>query len=196
MSSRRPPSPEPEEEINATQFEPGGDSDRELWAAVTILDERQRKRGARTIGEYLVDWEGTDPETGRRWEPSWEPKRDCTDVLIQEWKSKKKADPEIEGRYTREQEALKKADRKSSRRKSSSRAKSTTIKRRGDTATGSRSVSIEPGKAEKRKRSATVDEDEIPEVKQAAPGKRCSLRSRAANSEGMSFKKISWAGDC
>ena len=187
MSSRRPPSPEPDEEINATQFEPGGDSDRELWAAITILDERQHKskRGARTIGEYLVDWEGTNPETGRRWEPSWEPKRDCTDVLIQEWKSKKKADPEIEGRYTREQEALKKADRKPSRRKSSSRAKTSTRKRRGDTATGSRSVSIEPGKAEKRKRSATVDEDEADGVKLAAPGRRRSLRSAAIYSEGM-----------
>jgi hypothetical protein len=191
MSSRRPPSPEPDEEINATQFEPGGDSDRELWAATTILDERKRKKGVRTVGEYLVDWEGTDPETGKRWEPSWEPKKDCTNVLIQEWKSKKKADPEIEGRYTREQEALKKADRKTSRRKSSSRAKTPKHKLRGDTATGSRSVSIEPGKAEKRKRSATVDEDEAGGLKQAAPGRRRSLRSGALDSEGMLFGKMS-----
>jgi hypothetical protein len=61
-----------------TQFEPGSDDNETLWSVLEIVKEDKRR--------YLVKWEGTDPDTGKPWDPSWVPKTDCTDDLIYEWK--------------------------------------------------------------------------------------------------------------
>ncbi|KZV78108.1 hypothetical protein EXIGLDRAFT_634587 [Exidia glandulosa HHB12029] len=39
------------------------DDEGKLWDAIEILDERGR--------EYLINWDGTDPATGKQWEPTW-----------------------------------------------------------------------------------------------------------------------------
>ncbi|KZT38310.1 hypothetical protein SISSUDRAFT_969784, partial [Sistotremastrum suecicum HHB10207 ss-3] len=49
-----------------------------LWNVEKILNEKGKM--------YLVAWEGIDPATGKRWEPSWVEKSACTNELIREWK--------------------------------------------------------------------------------------------------------------
>jgi hypothetical protein len=53
----------------------------DFYNVVAILQEKKSM--------YLVQWEGTDPATGKDWDPSWVKKSDCTDDLIREWKAKK-----------------------------------------------------------------------------------------------------------
>lgn len=60
--------------------EPGEDG---YWPALEILNERKR--------DYLVLWDGTDPETGKAWEPSWTSKTEVTEDLIEVWVAKKAA---------------------------------------------------------------------------------------------------------
>ncbi|KAH7028432.1 hypothetical protein B0J12DRAFT_609287 [Macrophomina phaseolina] len=55
-----------------------------LWRARGILDESAR--------HYRIDWEGVDPATGKRWAPTWEPKRNANAALIQHWKQKRKTE--------------------------------------------------------------------------------------------------------
>jgi len=67
-------------EEQAGEAEPGEDG---YWPALEILGERKH--------EYLVNWDGTDPETGRPWSPSWTRKTEVTDDLIEAWGEKKAA---------------------------------------------------------------------------------------------------------
>lgn len=60
--------------------EPGQDG---YWPALEILNERKR--------DYLVNWDGINPETGRAWSPSWTKKSEVTDDLIEVWEVKKAA---------------------------------------------------------------------------------------------------------
>jgi len=39
-----------------------------LWDVEEILDEKKDKRGK---VKYLLKWAGTDPATGKQWDPSW-----------------------------------------------------------------------------------------------------------------------------
>ncbi|KAF8596356.1 hypothetical protein BDV93DRAFT_455137 [Ceratobasidium sp. AG-I] len=64
-----------------TQFEPHSDDEDTLYNVEKILDEAGRR--------YLVQWEGRDPATGKKWPPDWVPKTDCTDDLIADWKLEK-----------------------------------------------------------------------------------------------------------
>ena len=54
-------------QLGSTQFVPGphdeDDSSQKLWDATAILDERKN--------QYLIEWIGIDPDTGKQWEPSW-----------------------------------------------------------------------------------------------------------------------------
>jgi hypothetical protein len=79
-SSSHPSSPEDIPKYN-TQFEPGPDDDETLWTVLEIVKENRDK--------YLVKWEGVDPDTGKPWDLSWVPKRDCTNDLIHDWKVSK-----------------------------------------------------------------------------------------------------------
>ena len=83
-----------------------GDS-QNLWEAESILDER----GAAGTGSYLVKWKGTDPETGKSYEPTWETKSGCTSALIWEWKRLKNADPSVVGKAGKELELAKRRER-------------------------------------------------------------------------------------
>lgn len=105
-----------------TQFRPTSDAGETLWIVEAIVDER----GPRQEGDYLIKWAGTNPETGKAWEPSWEPKGNCMDACIQEWKEKKRNDPLIVGREgeklaRRQKEALRKEKRKRNRSSVSAR---------------------------------------------------------------------------
>lgn len=60
--------------------EPGEDG---YWPALEILSERKR--------DYLVNWDGINPETGRAWTPSWTAKSEVTEDLIEAWETKKVA---------------------------------------------------------------------------------------------------------
>lgn len=95
------------------------------WEARAILDEktipnpdykksrsnshssRSKRTVPRTITQYLIDWEGFNPGTGERWEPSWEDGEGATQGLIDEWERRKETDPELVGRYTRNAEEKK-----------------------------------------------------------------------------------------
>lgn len=129
----------------ATQFE-GGSDDSQLWEAKNILDERTRTVRGRSVGEYLVDWMGTDTETGKPWDPTWQKKTDCTNDLIQEWKKKKAEDPEIIGRWQREE-----AERKKE-------AKAVAASKRKSGRNSSRAGSVASSRGGKRKRSEGPDD--------------------------------------
>jgi hypothetical protein len=61
-------------------FQPREDD--ELWDVTDIIDEKR--------GQYLVNWAGVDPATGKPWKPSWVAKGDVTDDLVEKWKNHKK----------------------------------------------------------------------------------------------------------
>lgn len=67
-----------EEQVEGS--EPGEDG---YWPALEILNERKY--------DYLVNWDGIDPETGRAWTPSWTRKTEVTEDLIEVWEAKKAA---------------------------------------------------------------------------------------------------------
>lgn len=120
----------PEEEVDEIE---SSDEEEQEWEARAILDEktipnpdyrkpRSNSHSSRsktavppTIIQYLIDWEGVDPDTGKPWVPSWENGDGATQGLIDDWERQKKEDPDIVGRYTRQQEEK----RRKSRRKSS-----------------------------------------------------------------------------
>lgn len=89
--------PEPEDTQSSSLPE-------DMWIAEAILDQR----GKGTQVEYCIHWAGVDPDTGKPWSPTWQRRADCTVPLLDEWETKKSADPGIVGRYRREQEKLKK----------------------------------------------------------------------------------------
>ena len=51
------------------------------WGVRRILRTRRLACGIR---EALVEWTGTDPETGQPWEPSWEPEKNVTEDALAE----------------------------------------------------------------------------------------------------------------
>ncbi|KAL0958934.1 hypothetical protein HGRIS_014250 [Hohenbuehelia grisea] len=62
------------------------DDETKLWPALEITAQR-------TVGrrkEYLVWWEGIDEGTGKPWEPTWEPKENCNEALLESWLLKQK----------------------------------------------------------------------------------------------------------
>jgi hypothetical protein len=48
------------------------------WPAEAILDDNGR-------GKYLVEWIGIDPATGYPYKPTWEPYKNVTKQLVNEW---------------------------------------------------------------------------------------------------------------
>jgi hypothetical protein len=68
------------EEDQLEESEPGEDG---YWPALEILNERKH--------DYLVHWDGVNPETGRAWTPSWTAKTEVTEDLIEAWQAKKAA---------------------------------------------------------------------------------------------------------
>lgn len=70
-SSGDPPS-QASLQAGSTQFNPSADG--QMFKALSILEEKGKK--------YLIDWAGTDPETGKHWEPTWEPKGHASNKLI------------------------------------------------------------------------------------------------------------------
>ncbi|ODO08941.1 hypothetical protein L198_00680 [Cryptococcus wingfieldii CBS 7118] len=94
-SSPSPSSDDDTESIHATQFVPQEDDSDTLYDAIRILDERVNKRGG---GEYLVEWAGIDPDTGKTYLPEWTAKTACTNDLIKEWRAVKRRDPDIVGK--------------------------------------------------------------------------------------------------
>jgi len=68
------------EEEQVEESEPGEDG---YWPALEILNERKH--------DYLVNWDGINPGTGRAWSPSWTRKTEVTEDLIDVWETKKAA---------------------------------------------------------------------------------------------------------
>ncbi|WWC89509.1 uncharacterized protein L201_004433 [Kwoniella dendrophila CBS 6074] len=106
-----------------TQFISQSDDADNLWEVSEILDER----GARATGDYLVQWKGFDPETGKPWEPSWTKKEGCTPNLIRDWKIKK-ANLDINSRTKSRSNSVTPKEEKDDH--STSRSSSRKIKRR------------------------------------------------------------------
>ncbi|KAK8111757.1 uncharacterized protein PG998_008214 [Apiospora kogelbergensis] len=61
------------------------DADQDYWEIRGILKERKRQGQL----QYLVDWIGQDPGTGRAYEPTWEPAANVTQLAIDEWAKEK-----------------------------------------------------------------------------------------------------------
>ncbi|RMZ81372.1 hypothetical protein DV738_g2265, partial [Chaetothyriales sp. CBS 135597] len=59
----------------------------DVFDARGILKERLRGRRK----EYLIDWEGVDPQTGKAYPPSWEPEQNVGSWHIRQWNLSKKA---------------------------------------------------------------------------------------------------------
>ncbi|KAI5475591.1 hypothetical protein MNV49_001147 [Pseudohyphozyma bogoriensis] len=57
----------------------------ERWAALKLKETKTK---------YLIEWSGTDPDTGKAWEPSWEPKANASATLVKKW-DKSKADQHL-----------------------------------------------------------------------------------------------------
>jgi hypothetical protein len=130
----------PEEEVD--ELESSSEEGQE-WEARAILDEkeilnpdykkssghssRSKRAVSRTVTQYLIDWEGFDPDTGERWEPTWEDGEGATQGLINEWNRRKETDPELVGRYTRNVEEKKRrlAAKEKSQRRGSTRQSAT-----------------------------------------------------------------------
>ncbi|RMD41295.1 hypothetical protein DV735_g3842, partial [Chaetothyriales sp. CBS 134920] len=62
-------------------------SQQDVFDARGILKERRRGR----CKEYLIDWEGVDPQTGKAYPPSWEPEKNVGSWHIRRWNTSKKA---------------------------------------------------------------------------------------------------------
>ncbi|KAF2852070.1 hypothetical protein T440DRAFT_467301 [Plenodomus tracheiphilus IPT5] len=50
-----------------------------------ILDEKIER--GRTV--YKLQWQGVNPETGKPWDPTWEPRSNCTELLLASWEVEK-----------------------------------------------------------------------------------------------------------
>lgn len=67
--------------------------DEDVYDAIAILKETKTK--------YLIKWAGTDPKTGRDWEPSWEVKKNATKALQDAWAAKKKSNAKAKAKAKR-----------------------------------------------------------------------------------------------
>jgi hypothetical protein len=54
----------------------------DLWEAEGILEEKQK--GRKVL--FLVHWKGRDPQTGKEYDPTWEPEENCTKELVASWR--------------------------------------------------------------------------------------------------------------
>lgn len=158
-SQRKVVESSPEAEVDELE---SSDEEEQEWEARAILDEKTipnpdyRKPRANshssrsksvippTVIQYLIDWEGVDPETGKDWDPSWENGDGATQGLIDDWERRKKEDPDIVGRYTQEQEEK----RRKSKRKSSSKQAASSSTSKADVSSGAARAES-PGPAEK-----------------------------------------------
>lgn len=93
----------PHESPPETQFVPLDDDEENMWEAEAILDENVLEK------TFLLKWVGVDPKDNQPWENSWEPKNGVTQSLIDEWKEKKKRDPMLIGKFSREENKRKEA---------------------------------------------------------------------------------------
>lgn len=66
---------------------PHGDFDEDkLWKVRSILEERIKSGKF----QYLIDWED-DEQTGEKYPPTWEPKKNLTLDVLAEWEEEKAA---------------------------------------------------------------------------------------------------------
>ncbi|TYJ53431.1 hypothetical protein B9479_005928 [Cryptococcus floricola] len=170
------------ESIHATQFVPQEDDSDTLYDAIRILDERVNKRGG---GEYLVEWAGIDPDTGKTYLPEWTAKTACTNDLIKEWRAVKRRDPDIVGkgaarwddRIREYQEWKKELDRKKAKAEREARLKANQKKRKR-----SSTVTV---KTEKKSRTSKGEtpRSKTPSVTPKPAGSTTRRRSSRAPSE-------------
>ncbi|ODO08198.1 hypothetical protein I350_03787 [Cryptococcus amylolentus CBS 6273] len=183
MSSSPPPSSDDDtESIHATQFVPQEDDSDTLYDAIRILDERVNKRGG---GEYLVEWAGIDPDTGKTYLPEWTAKTGCTNDLIKEWRAVKRRDPDIVGkgaarwddRIQEYQKWKKELDRKKAKAEREARLKANQKKRKR-----SSTVTV---KTEKKSRTSKGEtpRSSTPSVTPKPAGSTTSRRSTRTASE-------------
>lgn len=112
---------EPDDSSGATEWEARGILDERVVLVSppgpsTSTSSKKRVREPVTVTEYLIDWLGTD-EDGQPYEPTWEPEEHCSAPLLSAWRKRKRADPEIVGRWMREQEEKERREREKRKRK-------------------------------------------------------------------------------
>ncbi|KAK6910249.1 hypothetical protein I203_104281 [Kwoniella mangroviensis CBS 8507] len=109
-----------------TQFVSQSDDADNLWEVSEILDER----GPSKTGDYLIQWKGKDPDTGKPWTPSWTKKKNCTNDLVLEWKAKR-ANMEVEESKVKEEKSGSKK-RQMKEEKSGSKKRKMDHKKKGE----------------------------------------------------------------
>ncbi|BGP32795.1 hypothetical protein JCM10296v2_004579 [Rhodotorula toruloides] len=107
----------------------GGVDSQGFWEAEAILDE--------TRSQYLIAWKGVD-EKGNRWKPTWEPKENANEQLINSWKTT--------GRAKRKADKKRKLEEKSAQKAAKRAAKEASRKRSSTASTNSPSVSAGPSR--------------------------------------------------
>ncbi|WVQ99244.1 hypothetical protein IAU59_006376 [Kwoniella sp. CBS 9459] len=216
-SSSSSPVPKEEDDLPAqTQFVPAEDDEDNLWSAIEILDERGKPKS----GEYLVQWDGIDKSTGKPWKPTWEPKGNCTQALIDDWHERKAKNPTIvgrEGAKLAEEEKAKatnKRKRRDSSRSLSKKAKPVvevssskrgrTRRERRPSTFGPRSnspdfpepadISIETTPAGRNTRTRTRGDSVKDEPPTSSPAARAGLRNRQ-NTRTTTYEETSTDDD-
>jgi hypothetical protein len=89
----------------------------DLWEAEGILDERH----IRGKLQYLVQWKGRDPQTGKEYEPTWEPRENCTEALVVDWARQRSQQPDSSAGGSAESSGAKRRQKKLSKPPRSSR---------------------------------------------------------------------------
>ncbi|KAI8933182.1 hypothetical protein NX059_009820 [Plenodomus lindquistii] len=156
-----------------TQTQTQSTEEGDLWLVEAILDEKIEK--GRTL--YKLQWKGLDPATGTPWEPTWEPRANCTGVLLASWEIAKTTKGRGE-RATREK-ATKGQGKRAPREGSRGRG----ALRKGEPAQrtlqfGRRSRGLESSPSASTTRSATFDS--APSTPTANSATRNALASSAA----------------
>ncbi|TCD68433.1 mitochondrial 2-enoyl thioester reductase [Steccherinum ochraceum] len=141
--------------------------DEDVWDAVAILKETKTK--------YLIKWAGTDPKTGKEWEPSWEVKRNATKALQDAWAAKKK----------------KNAKGKGKRASTGGRSRASTSTSRGASVKGKGKAVARDDESEEDEREESEAEVETKRSSRASPRKRISQSSTARSTVNRSRGKES-----
>ncbi|GAA6054466.1 hypothetical protein NBRC10513_006036 [Rhodotorula toruloides] len=114
--------------------EEGGVDSQGFWEAEAILDE--------TRSQYLIAWKGVD-EKGNRWKPTWEPKENANEQLVNSWKTTGRAKRKADKKRKLEEKAAQKAAKRAAKEASRKRASTSSTNSPSVSAGPSRNVSVE-----------------------------------------------------
>ncbi|CDR41884.1 RHTO0S06e07470g1_1 [Rhodotorula toruloides] len=161
---------------NASESEDEGGVDSQgFWEAEAILDE--------TRSQYLIAWKGVD-EKGNQWKPTWEPKENANEQLINSWTTTGRAKRKADKKRKLEEKAAQKAAKRAAKEASRKRASTSSTNSPSVSAGPSRQVSVEveiPVERSSTKRKMVVPSSDGPVPTRPKPlKKKAKVASPAA----------------